>query len=271
MLPSPWGEGFGLRDFHFSGLPVRSLTLRPGDSQSSFRRLCRWASGHWFPSSLPSKLQGCWLLPWWDCLPLNAPAFAGRTAPQRILTAHASNQCSKLRVDSGTATVVARTPAPVSPETTAMPAQHCLRLHDEDGVQQCRKQSVEPDLHQAVEIPQAHAARMLSAQHDELLAKEEIFRFQPCPSREPCTECLQQPSQKRHHPRSTHIEVAQDFRPFGADTLGEQLEALRPVPHRPRPDTRAAGEGQPKLAMPAVALSWPTDQDRSRKPTRRRG
>src|SRR5271169_6845685 len=35
-LPSPWGEGFGLRDFHFSGLPVRSLTLRPGDSQSSF-------------------------------------------------------------------------------------------------------------------------------------------------------------------------------------------------------------------------------------------
>src|SRR5215469_18834755 len=61
MLPSPWGEGFGLRDFHFSGLPLRSLTLRPGDSQSSFRRLCRWASGHCFPSSLPSKLQGCWL------------------------------------------------------------------------------------------------------------------------------------------------------------------------------------------------------------------
>src|ERR1700730_6015680 len=61
MLSSPWGEGFGLRNFHFSGLPVRSLTLRPGDSQSSFRRLCRWASGHWFPSSLPSKLQGCWL------------------------------------------------------------------------------------------------------------------------------------------------------------------------------------------------------------------
>jgi hypothetical protein len=36
MLSSPWGEGFGLRDLHFSGLPVRSLTLRPGDSQSSF-------------------------------------------------------------------------------------------------------------------------------------------------------------------------------------------------------------------------------------------
>src|SRR5215472_12208999 len=61
MLPSPWGEGFGLRDFHFSGLLLRSLTLRSGDSQSSFRRLCRWASGHWFLSSLSSKLQGCWL------------------------------------------------------------------------------------------------------------------------------------------------------------------------------------------------------------------
>jgi hypothetical protein len=44
----------------------------------------RWASGHWFPSSLPSKLQGFWLLPWRDCLPLNAPAFAGRTSVRRV-------------------------------------------------------------------------------------------------------------------------------------------------------------------------------------------
>jgi len=32
-----------------------------------------------FPSWLPSKLRGFWLLPRWDCLPLDAPAFAGRT------------------------------------------------------------------------------------------------------------------------------------------------------------------------------------------------
>src|SRR5262245_38460057 len=39
----------------------------------------RWASGHRFLSSLPSRLRSVWLLLRWDCLPLNAPAFAGRT------------------------------------------------------------------------------------------------------------------------------------------------------------------------------------------------
>jgi len=41
--------------------------------------LCRWASDTWFPSYLPSKLQGFWFLPWQDCLLLNIPALAGRT------------------------------------------------------------------------------------------------------------------------------------------------------------------------------------------------
>jgi len=31
MLPSPYGWGLGLRGFSFSGPPVRSLSLRPGD------------------------------------------------------------------------------------------------------------------------------------------------------------------------------------------------------------------------------------------------
>jgi len=79
MLPSPYGCGLGLRGFALSGPPTRSLSLRPGESPPSRRWLCRWASGHRFPSSLPSKLRGFWLLPRWDCLPLNTPAFAGRT------------------------------------------------------------------------------------------------------------------------------------------------------------------------------------------------
>lgn len=69
VLPSPSHCGLGLRGSSLSGPPVRSLALRPGDSQSSLRGPCRWASGHWFPSSLPSKLQGFWLLPWRDCIP----------------------------------------------------------------------------------------------------------------------------------------------------------------------------------------------------------
>jgi len=69
MLPSPYGNGLGLRCFRLSRPPVRSLALRPGDSLPSLRWRCRWASGHWFPSSLPSKLQGFWLLPRRDSFP----------------------------------------------------------------------------------------------------------------------------------------------------------------------------------------------------------
>src|SRR6185436_9559441 len=46
----------GLRGSSLSGPPVRSLTLRPGDSPASRRRWCRWASEIRFPSSLPSEL-----------------------------------------------------------------------------------------------------------------------------------------------------------------------------------------------------------------------
>jgi len=37
MLSSPWGEGFGLRDFLFSGLPVRSLSQFDVSATTPFR------------------------------------------------------------------------------------------------------------------------------------------------------------------------------------------------------------------------------------------
>lgn len=61
--------------YAFSGLPLRSLSLRPGDSLTIRRWLRRWASGVRFPSPLPSKLRGVWLLPRRVCLPLNTSAF----------------------------------------------------------------------------------------------------------------------------------------------------------------------------------------------------
>jgi len=37
MLPSPYGCGLGLRGFSLSGPPMRSLSLRPGDSLTSLK------------------------------------------------------------------------------------------------------------------------------------------------------------------------------------------------------------------------------------------
>ena len=48
-----------------------------------------------FPPPCHPSYKAAGSLPWWDCLPLNAPAFAGRTAPQRVLAVHAPDQRSK--------------------------------------------------------------------------------------------------------------------------------------------------------------------------------
>ncbi len=57
----------------------------------------RWASGPRSPSSLPSKLRGFWLLPRRVCLPLNAPALAGRTSGRADFPHPALRESGSLR------------------------------------------------------------------------------------------------------------------------------------------------------------------------------
>ena len=80
MLPSPRFLGLGHRTLFFTRQPVRSHMLRPGDSLTilidGFVDRLQTIQ---FPSWLLSKLRGLWLLPRWDLLPLNTPAFAGHT------------------------------------------------------------------------------------------------------------------------------------------------------------------------------------------------
>ncbi len=66
---------------------VTHVTARP---LAPILRWCRrWASELGFPAALPSKLRGLWLLPRWDCLPLNTSAFSGRTLRLLPSGAHA--------------------------------------------------------------------------------------------------------------------------------------------------------------------------------------
>ena len=90
MLPSSYGNGLGLQSFRLSGLPVRSLSLRPGDSSTTLTM----AVSMGFRSSvslLPAiQTTGLWLLPRRVCPPLNAPAFAGRTSVHRVFPQYGS-------------------------------------------------------------------------------------------------------------------------------------------------------------------------------------
>ena len=89
MLPSPRHVGLGHRTLHITRQPVRSLALRPGDSLTiPYDGFVDRLQTSQFPSWLLSKLRGVWLLPRWDSLPLNTPAFAGHTvAIARLLSA----------------------------------------------------------------------------------------------------------------------------------------------------------------------------------------
>ena len=66
-----------------------------------------------------------------------------RCAPQRVLAAHPPDQRSNLGIDPWTAADVAGLPAPVGAETASVPADHGLRLDDDDGFQERRVQSIQ--------------------------------------------------------------------------------------------------------------------------------
>ena len=72
------------------------------------------------------------------------------------------DQRSHLAIDPWTAADVAGLPAPIGAETTSVPAEHGLRLDDDDRVQERGVQSIQPYQQQAIDVPQSHALRGLA-------------------------------------------------------------------------------------------------------------
>jgi len=60
--------------------PMGSLSLRPGDSLTIPRMALSVGFIRFVSSTYATQATGFRLLPRWDCLPLNMPAFAGRTS-----------------------------------------------------------------------------------------------------------------------------------------------------------------------------------------------
>src|SRR2546427_4790036 len=73
-----------LRSFSLSGPPLRSLTLRPGDSLTILAMAFSMGFSVSVSFHAAIHVTGLWLLPRRDCPPLDTSTFSGRTVDHQL-------------------------------------------------------------------------------------------------------------------------------------------------------------------------------------------
>ena len=101
-----------------------------------------------------------------------------RRAPKRVRTAHLANERAQLSRDLRSANTVARSPAPIRPKPSTVPANDCLRPDNRNRAQEGGKPAIEPNEQKAIGIVQIWSLRHPPAKHVDLLPQDQIFRFQ---------------------------------------------------------------------------------------------
>src|SRR5271168_3725780 len=92
-----------------------------------------------------------------------------RRSPQRIGNAHLADKLAYLRRYSWSAATAPRLPPPVRSEPDAVPFNHGLRLHDRQGAQHLRSQTIQAGEYQTVQHPERRPFRRLPPQHVKLM------------------------------------------------------------------------------------------------------
>src|SRR6266849_10432997 len=107
-----------------------------------------------------------------------------RRSPQRIGNAHLADKRAYLRRYSWSASTAPRLPPPVRSEPGAVPFNHGLRLHDRQGAQHLRSQTIQADEYQTVQHPERRPFRRLPPQHVKLMTQNRVFSLKQGPRRE---------------------------------------------------------------------------------------
>src|ERR1700674_2767414 len=111
-----------------------------------------------------------------------------RRSPQRIGNAHLADKLAYLRRYSWSAATAPRLPPPVRSEPGAVPFNHGLRLHDRQGAQHVRSQTIQAGEYQTVQHPERRPFRRLPPQHVKLMTQNRVFSLK----RDPRPECSDQ-------------------------------------------------------------------------------
>src|SRR3984885_7146576 len=103
-----------------------------------------------------------------------------RRSRQLIGNAHLADKLAYLRY-SWSAPTAPRLPPPVRSETGAVPFNHGLRLHDRQGAQHLRSQTIQAGEYQTVQHPERRPFRRLPPQHVKLMTQNRVFSLKRDP------------------------------------------------------------------------------------------
>src|SRR6202043_1396127 len=108
-------------------------------------------------------------------------AMDPRRSPQRIGNAHLADKLAYLRRYRWSAATAPRLPPPVRSEPCAVPFNHGLRLHDRQGAQHLRTQTIQAGEYQTVQHPEGRPFRRLPPQHVKLMTQNRVFSLKRDP------------------------------------------------------------------------------------------
>ena len=97
-------------------------------------------------------------------------------APQRIVNAHPSDQCTQVRFDLRPTSKGAGLPTPIPAETGTMPTHERLRSDDRDDIQNRWKPSIQLDEEEAISVCEVNATTHLPPQYDHLTSERGAAR-----------------------------------------------------------------------------------------------
>ena len=104
-----------------------------------------------------------------------------RCSPQRIGNAHLTDELAYFERHLRPAATASRPPAPVQPETRAMPANNGVRLHDRQRIANVWKKPVETNEYQAIKDAERNSLRSSPPQNVYLLPQCPNLCLEGCP------------------------------------------------------------------------------------------
>src|SRR6267378_7481976 len=104
-----------------------------------------------------------------------------RRSPQRVGNAHLADKLAYLRRYSWSAATAPRLPPPVRSEPGAVPFNHGLRLHDRQGAEHLRSQTIQAGEYQTVQHPERRPFRRFPLQHVKLMTQNHVFSLKRGP------------------------------------------------------------------------------------------